>query len=97
MTQAEQRFDENSSAAQAEIERLKQELSHEHDLRLRALADFDNYRKRVQRERAALQHRKQKKLEHWHAQQRRATNRLRESRLHTQTLDEIACRRRSPR
>ena len=51
MTQAEQRFDENSSAAQAEIERLKQELSREHDLRLRALADFDNYRKRVQRER----------------------------------------------
>ena len=27
MTQAEQRPDENSSAAQAEIERLKQELS----------------------------------------------------------------------
>lgn len=52
---------------------------------------------RVQRERAALQHRKQKKLEHWHARQRQATNRLRESRLHTQTLDEIACRRRSPR
>ena len=51
MTQAEQRFDENSSAAQAEIERLKQELSRERDLRLRALADFDNYRKRVQRER----------------------------------------------
>ena len=50
MTQAEQRFDENSSAAQAEIERLKQELSRERDLRLRALADFDNYRKRVQRE-----------------------------------------------
>ena len=50
MTQAEQRPDENSSAAQAEIERLKQELSREHDLHLRALADFDNYRKRVQRE-----------------------------------------------
>jgi molecular chaperone GrpE len=51
MTQTEQRFDENSSAAQAEIERLKQALSREHDLHLRALADFDNYRKRVQRER----------------------------------------------
>ena len=50
MTQTEQRFDENSSAAQAEIERLKQALSREHDLHLRALADFDNYRKRVQRE-----------------------------------------------
>jgi molecular chaperone GrpE len=51
MTQAEQRSDENSSAAQAEIERLKHELSREHDMRLRTLADFDNYRKRVQRER----------------------------------------------
>jgi molecular chaperone GrpE len=51
MTQAEQRSDENRRAAQAEIERLKHELSREHDLHLRALADFDNYRKRVQRER----------------------------------------------
>ena len=51
MTQTEQRSDENSSTAQAEIERLKHELSRERDLRLRALADFDNYRKRVQRER----------------------------------------------
>lgn len=51
MIQAEQRSDENRHAVQAEIERLKQELSREHDLHLRALADFDNYRKRVQRER----------------------------------------------
>ena len=51
MTQTAQRSNENSSAAQAEIERLKQALSREHDLHLRALADFDNYRKRVQRER----------------------------------------------
>ena len=50
MTQVEQRSDENSSAAQAEIERLTQALSREHDLHLRALADFDNYRKRMQRE-----------------------------------------------
>jgi len=50
MTQTEQRFDENRSAAQVEIERLQQALSREHDLHLRALADFDNYRKRVQRE-----------------------------------------------
>jgi molecular chaperone GrpE len=50
MTQTEQRLNENSSAAQAEIERLKQELSREHAMHLRALADFDNYRKRVQRE-----------------------------------------------
>jgi molecular chaperone GrpE len=51
MIQVEQRPDEHASAAQSEIERLKLELSRERDLRLRALADFDNYRKRVQRER----------------------------------------------
>jgi molecular chaperone GrpE len=53
MTQVEQRPDDNSSTAQAEIERLKQELSRSRDLHLRALADFDNYRKRVQREQAS--------------------------------------------
>ena len=51
MTQAEQRSDENRHAAQAEIERLQQALNREHAMHLRALADFDNYRKRVQRER----------------------------------------------
>jgi molecular chaperone GrpE len=50
MTQAEQRSDENSSATQAEIERLQQELSRAQDMHRRTLADFDNYRKRVQRE-----------------------------------------------
>jgi molecular chaperone GrpE len=50
MTQVEQRPDETGSTAQAEIERLKQELSRSRDQYLRALADFDNYRKRVQRE-----------------------------------------------
>ena len=30
--------------AQAELERLKLELRREHDMYLRALADFDNYR-----------------------------------------------------
>ena len=39
--------------APAEIDQLKQELAREHDMYLRALADFDNYRKRVERERAA--------------------------------------------
>jgi molecular chaperone GrpE len=39
--------------APAEIEQLKQELASEHDMYLRALADFDNYRKRVERDRAA--------------------------------------------
>jgi molecular chaperone GrpE len=51
MTQTEQRSDENASAAQAEIERLQQALDREHAMHLRALADFDNYRKRVERER----------------------------------------------
>jgi len=51
MTSTAQRSNENHSATQAEIERLQQELSREHNLYLRALADFDNYRKRVQRER----------------------------------------------
>ena len=51
MTQVEQRPNEHSGTAQAEIERLKQALSREHDMHLRALADFDNYRKRMQRER----------------------------------------------
>ena len=50
MGQTELRPEENSSAAPAEIERLKQELHRERDMRLRALADFDNYRKRIQRE-----------------------------------------------
>jgi molecular chaperone GrpE len=37
----------------AEIERLKQELQREHDLYLRALADYDNYRRRTERERSS--------------------------------------------
>jgi len=36
----------------SEIERLKQELQREHELYLRALADYDNYRRRTERERA---------------------------------------------
>jgi len=51
MTQTAQKPDENSRATQAEIERLQQALNREHDMHLRTLADFDNYRKRVQRER----------------------------------------------
>jgi molecular chaperone GrpE len=35
-----------------ENERLKSDLSREHELYLRTLADFDNYRRRVVRERA---------------------------------------------
>jgi molecular chaperone GrpE len=46
-------------AEQAEIERLKSEnrqlqegLRREHEMYLRSIADFDNYRKRIERERA---------------------------------------------
>jgi molecular chaperone GrpE len=38
---------------EAEVERLKEELRHEHDALLRALADFDNYRRRIERDRAS--------------------------------------------
>jgi molecular chaperone GrpE len=37
--------------APSEIERLKEEVRREHDMYLRALADYDNYRRRIERER----------------------------------------------
>src|SRR4029077_7521064 len=47
--------DQNKNAkggdSPSEIERLKEELRREHDMYLRALADYDNYRRRVERER----------------------------------------------
>jgi molecular chaperone GrpE len=36
-----------------ELERLKEEVRREHEMYLRALADYDNYRRRVERERAS--------------------------------------------
>ena len=39
---------------QGEAERLKVELRREHETHLRTLADFDNYRRRVERERAQM-------------------------------------------
>jgi molecular chaperone GrpE len=44
---------EESSEVAEELERLKAELEREHNLHLRALADFDNFRRRVERERGA--------------------------------------------
>lgn len=35
----------------SEVERLKEEVRREHEMYLRALADFDNYRRRIDRER----------------------------------------------
>ncbi len=37
----------------SELERLKQELQQEHDMHLRVLADFENYRRRIERDRAS--------------------------------------------
>ena len=62
MTQAEQKPDENRSATQAEIERLTHELSRERDMHLRTRADFDNYRKRVQREWDSAAHASKRQL-----------------------------------
>ena len=39
--------------AQAGVEQLREELGREHDRLLRALADFDNYRRRAEREQAS--------------------------------------------
>src|ERR1700683_1232669 len=41
-----------TTAEPSEIGRLNEELSKEHERYLRTLADFENYRKRVERERA---------------------------------------------
>jgi molecular chaperone GrpE len=55
--EARERGSERPAGAQdTEQERHKAELSREHDLYLRTLADFDNYRRRVERERAASAH-----------------------------------------
>ena len=48
--------DHPPGAEGTEQERLKAELSREHELYLRTLADFDNYRRRVVRERAGADH-----------------------------------------
>lgn len=42
------------SEAEAELEKVKAELASEHDDRLRLAAEYDNYRKRTQKERDAL-------------------------------------------
>src|SRR5687767_10054393 len=38
---------------ESELARLQEELRREHDMYLRALADFDNYRRRVERDRSS--------------------------------------------
>jgi molecular chaperone GrpE len=46
----------------AEVERLRGELAREHDMYLRALADFDNFRRRVDRDRATTARREKREL-----------------------------------
>ena len=45
-----------ASAEPSEVKRLKEEVRREHEMYLRALADFDNYRRRVERERGEAAH-----------------------------------------
>ena len=45
-----------TGAEGTEHERLRAQLSREHELYLRTLADFDNYRRRVERERTSSAH-----------------------------------------
>jgi molecular chaperone GrpE len=47
------RTEGTAANAASEIERLKEEVRREHDMYLRALADHDNYRRRVERERSS--------------------------------------------
>src|SRR3954464_12267483 len=51
MDSTEQNKDRPTSDETSEMARLQEELRREHDLYLRALADFDNFRKRVERDR----------------------------------------------
>jgi len=51
METKEKHNETTDSAGQLEIIRLKEELRREHQMYLRSLADFDNYRRRVERER----------------------------------------------
>jgi molecular chaperone GrpE len=66
MTKAKERESKSEEAAaaaerveslltSAEIKNIRNELERERELRMRALADFDNYRKRVERERGAAE------------------------------------------
>ena len=52
--QAEAERQAGGEQLQAENARLKEELRREHEIYLRNVADFDNYRRRVERERASV-------------------------------------------
>lgn len=46
--------DQTASDPAGEVARLREQLRAEHEMYLRALADFDNYRRRVERENARI-------------------------------------------
>src|SRR5437867_11965829 len=54
MENATQEIKNPSDSEQSEVEKLQEELSREKNMHLRTLADFDNYRKRIERERASM-------------------------------------------
>jgi len=62
MFQGEQNKVAQVGAESTEVERLQGELSREHNLYLRALADFENYRRRVEREREQTAKRDKREL-----------------------------------
>src|SRR5690242_15667796 len=53
MEATDKNTDREAGDEMSEVARLKEELRREHDLYLRALADFENYRRRVERDRAS--------------------------------------------
>lgn len=56
METTDQNTNRTPNHEQAEIARLNEELRREHEMYLRSLADYDNYRRRVERERSAAAH-----------------------------------------
>jgi len=53
---------EKTRAAQDEVVRLQKELSQEHERVVRALADFENYRRRVEREQTSAAKRERQEM-----------------------------------
>ena len=53
-TTAEPKKKEKKTKANAEVEKLKNELESKNDLLLRTAAEFDNFKKRTERERASI-------------------------------------------
>ncbi len=45
-----------ATASRSDLERLEEQLRREHEMYLRALADFDNFGRRIERERAEAAH-----------------------------------------